>query len=268
MSVLLPPAQAQKVMIMGGGHQDLLVNAVASTAIVDLNAANPHYVAGPPLDTAKMYVSAVILPDSTVFETGGASTTIHNGNKPVFSARSTIRRPRLTKAATPTVPRVYHSSASRPTAVPPRSAGTRERLDRIEIYKPPYLQTNTPRPTITSGATEIALDNTYAMGTTQAAPIKSAVLVRPAAVTHSSDSNQRLVDLPFTETANGISVTVTNNQNLAPGWYMLSSSTATASPRSPGVHLQLTRPLPNRSAATAHPGRTPWEGSTTPWEGR
>jgi hypothetical protein len=41
-------------------------------------------------------------------------------------------------------------------------------------------------------------------------------------VTHSSDSNQRLVDLPFTRTANGISYSVTGNQNLAPpGWYML-----------------------------------------------
>lgn len=226
MSVLLPPAQAQKVMIMGGGHQDLLVNAIASTAIVDLNAENPRYVAGPPLDTPKMYVSAVILPDSTVFETGGASTTIHNGNKPVFSAQ--IYDPKTsswTKAATPTVPRVYHSSALLlPDGRVATFGGNPENgfEMRIEIYKPPYLQTNTPRPTITSGATEIALGNTYAVGTTQAAPIKSAVLVRPAAVTHSSDSNQRLVDLPFTETANGISVTVTNNQNLAPpGWYML-----------------------------------------------
>ena len=59
-----------------------------------------------------MYVSAVILPDSTVFETGGASTTIHNGNKPVFSAQ--IFDPKTstwTKVASPTVPRVYHSSA-------------------------------------------------------------------------------------------------------------------------------------------------------------
>ena len=41
MSVLLPPAQNQKVMIMGGGHQDLPVDAVASTAIVDLKSAEP-----------------------------------------------------------------------------------------------------------------------------------------------------------------------------------------------------------------------------------
>ncbi len=226
MSVLLPPAQDQKVMIIGGGHQDLPVDAVASTAIVDLKSANPAYVPGPPLDTPKMYVSAVILPDSTVFETGGASTTIHNGNKPVFSAQ--IYDPKTStwsKAASPTVPRVYHSSA---LLLPDGRVATfggnpEDSFEmRVEIYTPPYLQKNTPRPVITSGATEIALGKTYALGTGQASPIRSAVLVRPAAVTHSSDSNQRLIDLPFTTTANGVSVTVTGNQNLAPpGWYML-----------------------------------------------
>ena len=123
------------------------------------------------------------------------------------------------------MPRVYHSSA---LLLPDGRVATfggnpEDGFEmRVEIYTPPYLQKDTPRPTITSGPTEITLRRTYALGTTQAAPIKSAVLVRPAAVTHSSDSNQRLVDLPFTTTANGVSVTVTNNQNLAPpGWYML-----------------------------------------------
>ncbi len=226
MSVLLPPAQSQKVMIMGGGHQDQPVDAVASTAIVDLNDPNPSYVPGPPMDTAKMYVSAVILPDSTVFQTGGASTTIHNGNRPVLSSQ--IFDPGTntwSKAANPTVPRSYHSSA---LLLPDGRVATfggnpEDSFEmRVEIYKPPYLQKNTPRPTIRGGSTQIQLGGTYSIGTTQAAPIKSAVLVRPAAVTHSSDSNQRLVDLPFTETGNGISFTVTGNRNLAPpGWYML-----------------------------------------------
>lgn len=226
MSVLLPPAQDQKVMIMGGGHQDQAVNALASTAIVDLDDAAPQYTPGPPMETGKMYVSAVILPDSTVFQTGGASTTIHNGDRPVFSSQ--IFDPRTgawTKAAPNKVPRSYHSSA---LLLPDGRVATfggnpEDRFEmRVEIYKPPYLQAETPRPRITSGSTNIRLGNTYALSTTQAAPIRSAVLIRPAAVTHSSDSNQRLVDLPFTQTENGISYTVTGNQNIAPpGWYML-----------------------------------------------
>jgi hypothetical protein len=226
MSVLLPPAQDQRVMIMGGGHQDQAVAAVASTAIVDLDDANPAYTAGPPMEVGKMYVSAVLLPDSTVFQTGGASTTIHNGDHPVYSSQ--IYDPKTNtwkKAAAHKVPRSYHSSAM---LLPDGRVATfggnpEDRFEmQIEVYKPPYLQTDTPRPTISDGPTEIALGGTYSLATEQAAPIRSAVLVRPAAVSHSSDPNQRLVDLPFTPTGNGVQLSVTGNQNLAPpGWYML-----------------------------------------------
>jgi hypothetical protein len=226
MSVLLPPAQDQKVMIMGGGHQDWAVDAVSSTAIVDLKAANPAYTAGPPLDTKKMYVSAVILPDSTVFETGGSSTTIHNGNRPVYSAQ--IFNPKTNtwaKMANPTVPRAYHSSA---LLLPDGRVATfggnpEDSFEmRIEVFSPPYLMTGGTRPTIATAPTEITYGGNYSVATTQASALRSAVLVRPSAVTHSLDADQRLLDLPFTTTANGISVAVNGNRNLAPpGWYML-----------------------------------------------
>lgn len=226
MSVLLPPAQDQKVMIMGGGHQDQPVDAVASTAIVDLKQPAPAYAPGPAMDTRKMYVSAVILPDSTVFETGGASTTIHNGNHPVFSAQ--IYDPKTNawnKAASPTVPRVYHSSA---LLLPDGRVATfggnpEDSFEmRIEIFTPPYLQRSGPRPAITDAPTEMTYGGVYDLDTTEASPLRSAVLVRPAAVSHSSDSNQRLVDLGAVVTPGGASVTVPSNRNLTPpGWYML-----------------------------------------------
>ncbi len=226
MSVLLPPAQDQKVMIMGGGHQDHLVDALDSTAIVDLKPAAPTYVAGPPMDTKKMYVSAVILPDSTVFETGGAATTIHNGDVPVYSAQ--IFDPKTstwTKAANPRVPRTYHSSA---LLLPDGRVATfggnpEDSFEmRIEIFTPPYLQQSGPRPSITSAPTEMTYGGEYTIGTTQGSPLRSAVLVRPAAVSHSSDSNQRLVDLGATAASGGATVRVPGNRNLTPpGWYML-----------------------------------------------
>jgi hypothetical protein len=62
-----------------------------------------------------------------------------------------------------------------------------------------------------------------------ASEIKSAVLVRPAAVTHSSDPNQREVALELKEDMMGprgekktLEVGLTSNPNLAPpGYYML-----------------------------------------------
>ena len=130
-----------------------------------------------------------------------------------------------TKAATPTVGRVYHSSALLlPDARVATFGGNPEDgfETRIEIFTPPYLQKTTARPTIDSAPTEVHYGQSYPLGTTQASPLQSAVLVRPMAVTHSSDPAQRLIDLPFTADPSGVSVSVTSNPNLAPpGWYML-----------------------------------------------
>ncbi len=86
MSVLLPPAQDQKVMIIGGGSDDGSLST-DSTSIVDLNDPNPQWTPAAKLDTPKMYVSAVILPDRTVFETGGALRNRDQPDSYVFSAQ-------------------------------------------------------------------------------------------------------------------------------------------------------------------------------------
>jgi hypothetical protein len=226
MSVLLPPAQDQRVMVIGGGRSLTSDPAVSSVAIVDLKKPTPRYKVAQKLDTGKMYVSAVILPDSTVLETGGAASGFNNGANAVFSTE--IFHPKTstwTKVATHTVPRVYHSSAlllpdGRVATFGGNPKGSFEM--RIEIYTPDYLETGTPRPRITTAPTEIHYGGGYALRTAQSSPLRSAVLVRPGSVTHSSDSNQRLVDLGFTRTATGLSVSVPSDPNLAPpGWYML-----------------------------------------------
>jgi hypothetical protein len=90
-SVLLPPAQDQKVLTLGGGNIDSNPEANRLTDIIDLKQPSPSYVAGPPIpqgtvdlgngpvpqtgNQGKMYVSAVLLPDGKVLETGGA---LHN----------------------------------------------------------------------------------------------------------------------------------------------------------------------------------------------
>jgi hypothetical protein len=49
-SVLLPPAQDQKVMVLGGGGPGLATN---HTDVIDLKAGAPHYVPGPNLAHAR-----------------------------------------------------------------------------------------------------------------------------------------------------------------------------------------------------------------------
>jgi hypothetical protein len=223
MSLLLPPAQDQKVLTMGGGNIETNPDAHALTDVIDLKQPNPAYVAGPSLPTGKMYVSAVLLPDGKVFETGGG---LHNRADPVYEASmyDPAANAFTPGMATDPVPRTYHSSAfllpdGRVMAVGDNPGnGTFDM--RISVYSPPYLFKGA-RPHITSisGAE-------WKYGTSQTvtvdAPILKAELIRPEAVTHSSDPNQRFVDLPMTVNGNTIGLNLTSNPNIAPpGWYML-----------------------------------------------
>jgi hypothetical protein len=236
MSVLLPPAQDQRVLTIGGGNVDTSATANRLTDIIDLKAASPTYRPGPPIphgtlaggaaqtgDQGKMYASLVLLPDGTVFETGGA---LHNRADPVYEASIFDPTTNTFRAgmATDPVPRTYHSSAfllpdGRVMAIGENPAnGTFD--NRISVYSPPYLFKGT-RPQIRSVAS-----TQWAYGSTQKitvnAPVVRASLIRPAAVTHSSDPNQRFVELPMTVNGTTIGLNVTSNPNVAPpGWYML-----------------------------------------------
>ena len=236
MSVLLPPAQDQRVLTIGGGNIETNVDANRLTDVIDLKQATPSYRPGPLLPTGlmtggvpqsstqgKMYVSAVILPDGKVFETGGG---LHNRADPVYEASMFDPATNTFTAglATDPVPRTYHSSAfllpdGRVMAVGDNPGnGTFDM--RISVYSPPYLF-NGARPQIRSVS-----HTSWGYGTTEQitvdAPIVKAALIRPEAVTHSSDPNQRYVDLPMTVNGNTIGLNMTSNPNIAPpGWYML-----------------------------------------------
>ncbi|MBU2665249.1 DUF1929 domain-containing protein [Actinoplanes bogorensis] len=236
MSVLLPPAQDQRVLTLGGGNIDSNPDANRLTDLIDLKQAAPVYTAGPLIPSGtmtggvpqtaaqgKMYVSAVLLPDGKVFETGGG---LHNRADPVYEASmfDPVTNTFTAGMATDPVPRGYHSSAfllpdGRVMAVG-NNPGDGTFDMRVSVYSPPYLFKGA-RPQILSMA-----NNQWAYGSantiTVDGPIVKAELIRPAAVTHSSDPNQRFVDLPMTVTGNSIKLNLTSNPNLAPpGWYML-----------------------------------------------
>ncbi|MFD3508949.1 galactose oxidase-like domain-containing protein [Nocardia sp. NPDC058666] len=245
MSVLLPPAQDQRVLTMGGGNTFTNPDANRLTDLIDLKQGNPTYHAGPPIPTGtltggvaqtaaqgKMYPSAVILPDGMVLETGGA---LHNRTDPVFEASMFDPATNTFAAgmATDPVPRGYHSSAfmlpdGRVMAVGENPAdGSFDQ--RVSIYSPPYLFKGA-RPQITAVASQ-AWSYGSAQQLTVNGPVVKASLIRPAAVTHSSDPNQRYVDLPLTVAGGTLTANVTSNPNIAPpGWYMLTVVNAAGVP--------------------------------------
>jgi hypothetical protein len=229
-SVLLPltPANGYKptVMIMGGGNP-----ATSTTELIDLSASSPQWVFGPSMSQARVEMNATILPNGKVLALGGSANdedgSTASFNTDIYDPASNT----FSTGAANSYPRLYHSSSLLlPDATvlvvgsnPAR--GTYEQHN--EIYSPAYLfnpdGSPATRPTIT-GVTPATL--TYGSGfqlqTPDAANISSVVLMRPGAVTHAFDMEQRLVGLSFAAGSGVLSVTAPSNGSIAPpGYYML-----------------------------------------------
>ena len=231
-SVMLPPAQSQKVMVMGGGqHQAVNVQATASTAIIDMTSATPSFVAGPPMTESKQYVSAVVLPNRTVLQAGGTNETYLDNERADFRFRYTAQlfHPDTNTwedAAKPTVGRTYHSEAlllpdGRVATFGGNASDAKTPFEmRIEMYAPDY--TTKARPTLTVANAQRTVARGGSTSFTSDRDLKWVQLIRPGSATHSNDPDQRLVDLPFTQNGTAVSATLDANPNLTPpGWYML-----------------------------------------------
>lgn len=222
-SVLLPPAQNQKVMIIGGGNgQD---NATNRVNIIDLTSASPTYTAAASLNYARMHCTAVLLPDRTVFVCGGSG---HSESGTQATKAGEIYNPRTntwTLAASQTYARLYHSVAFLlPDGRVVSAGGNPSRGNNelhLEIYSPPYMSQT--RPQIISAPSSVTYGQQFTIGINSGADIKWVSLIRPSAGTHSCDTEQRVVDCTINSfTSSSLTVTVPSNSNLAPpGYYML-----------------------------------------------
>ena len=140
MSVLLPPAQDGKILLIGGGealgaggrvrngnaftHVRELADA-RSIAILDTSSANPVWTAGPTLTHGRINVHAVILPDKKVLICGGHNShkwnAVHPGSPPVAARANNAQSlpcelyDPATNTLSPAAPlnhaRMYHAAA-------------------------------------------------------------------------------------------------------------------------------------------------------------
>ena len=245
-SVLLPPAQAQQVMIIGGGPYDMhnQAGATAATAVADLTGPAPAYTRTADLHMGRMHLCATLLPDRTVLVNGGAMME-ETAAQAAFGAE--IYHPVAGEwhmAADSRVPRLYHSVAVLLPDGKVVTAGSNPQRKteemRVEVFWPPYLFAG-PRPSVVPAQQEVTYGAVLTATVPGAASVASAALMRPVATTHSSDLEQRLVDLPLTVTgADTVALTLPASPNLAPpGWYLLTVLDAAGTP-SPAawVHLR------------------------------
>lgn len=233
-SVLLAPAQDQKVMIAGGGGVGDSRKSTARTDVVDLSEPKPRFRPGPDLPAPTRYCNLVLTPDDRVLMTGGSRDYRGRGDSDHHLAR--LYDPQtneLEMAAAPVVGRNYHATAlllpdgrivtlgSDPLYNAKGDApGTFEK--RIEIYSPAYLYKGGERPTLTAGPERLERGETGRFATERPEKIASARLVRPSAVTHTTDTEQRSVRLGIERKAGEVELSVPKRAGLVPpGWYML-----------------------------------------------
>jgi hypothetical protein len=249
-SVILPPVQEQRFMLLGGGPTDdgpVRGQATNRVAIIDFAAAAPVYRMAAPLNINRMHVNAVLLPDRTILAAGGAFTREASEasgavnpqvGREVFQAE--IYDPAKgtwVETAPATVARLYHSIAlllpdgrvfaasgnpDRGTQVPWLPPDPMEE-ERIEIFSPPYLFRGGTRPAITDAPAAIGYGLSFLIKCAAPDTIQWIQLIAPGITTHSFNSTQRLVDLSFVVSAPGVlQATVPTETKIAPpGWYML-----------------------------------------------
>ncbi len=227
-SVLLPPAQDQRVMIIGGGPYDMhnQAGATGSTAIADLSAPAATYTPAAPLNMPRMHLCATLLPDRSVLVNGGAMMEESAADAALDAEIYHPGPGTWDMAATSRVPRLYHSVALLMADGKVVTAGSNPQRKteelRIEVFWPPYLFVGA-RPSCTPAQAEVHYGAGLTADVPEAAHLSSACLIRPGATTHSADAEQRLVDLPYQVVApRTVRLQLPGNAAIAPpGWYLL-----------------------------------------------
>ncbi|MDT0441288.1 radical copper oxidase GlxA [Streptomyces johnsoniae] len=236
-SLLLPPAQDQRFMVLGGGGVGESEKSTERTAIVDLTEDDPRYREGPSLPQGTRYLNSVILPDDTVFTSGGSEDYRGRGESDILRAQFfDPATNEFRQAADPKVGRNYHSEAlllpdgrvatfgSDPLFGDEDNTRMGEFEKRIEIYTPPYLfdGKEETRPALGEGPRRAAPGDTVTFRTERPGRIETARLMRPSAVTHTTDVEQRSIELEIERGEGEASFTIPDDTSLVPpGWYML-----------------------------------------------
>jgi Domain of unknown function (DUF1929) len=193
MSVILlgDTAPYVRIMVLGGSHALTndsyeIIDASSLSSATNWNPSTPF-----PDGQHRSLGSAVLLPDGTVFVCGGIQQT--NSPCALFDPRDTTWSP---MAALPSI-RDYHSVALLLPSGQVAMAGWKNTA--IEIFSPPYLYRG-PRPVISSAPSSVQRGQSFLVDSPHATTIDKVVLVRPMAVTHQTDTEQKVLELPHYQT--------------------------------------------------------------------
>src|SRR5262245_17037544 len=192
MSVMLLSNTAPHVRILVLGGSDSSNNN--SYEIIDASSLSPATNWGPstpfPDGERRSLASAVLLPDGNVFVCGGIAST--NSPCALFNPRTNSWS---AMAALPSI-RDYHSVALLLPSGQVAMAGWNNTT--IEIFNPPYLYRGA-RPVISSAPSSVQRGQNFVIGSPDSATITKVVLARPMAVTHQTDTEPKILEMPYVQ---------------------------------------------------------------------
>ncbi|QDV06155.1 N-acetylneuraminate epimerase [Planctomycetes bacterium Poly30] len=218
-------------VVLSGGVDQIASNgsAVRSALRCSLGGANPTVQAVDPMLFRRADHNATILADGTMLVTGGNAGHADGVSAspwrvgeifdPVtgkWSLTSRARRARGFRSAALLLPdgRVWTGGGQDPLSA--------------QVYTPPYLfRSDTsgslaPRPLIQSAPDVAAYSQTFAVGMASGAAISRVTLVRLGSSTHGTNSDQRFLELGFSQAGATLSVTApARGHEAPPGHYML-----------------------------------------------
>lgn len=208
-----------EILVVGGAGG----SAARSVESLDPDASPPTWSKHPfTFNTPRINVNATVLADGTVFVCGG--TTTKNSACYIYDPWAT-QNPWTQVASLPSV-REYHSFG---LLLPSGKVlvGSADK-DTIDVYRPPYLYDGTSlasRPQIQSAPSRIHHGSTFSVTMGSTDPIQKLTMVRPMAVTHQTDSEQRAIPLRFSQNGATLTATAPNGNHPHPvaprGHYML-----------------------------------------------
>ncbi len=220
MSVLLLgcDSHSARVLVIGGTSAP----GSQTAQIINLSTLTPTWdmPMNIPGGVARNNVNAVLLPDGTVFVCGGTTDPAEPCAlyDPVTDSWLEMARLNYRKQ--------YHSVAILlPSGQVMATGGSNYGggSNVIEIFNPPYLFKG-PRPQITGLPPMVHHADEFDIESLQAADIARVVLVRPMAVTHQTDTEQRVVQMTFTRSGNVLTVKAPNGHHphhTPRGYYLL-----------------------------------------------
>ncbi|HVM45189.1 MAG TPA: galactose oxidase-like domain-containing protein [Candidatus Thermoplasmatota archaeon] len=218
---------AARLLTFGGS----IGRSVLATGLAEMTtlAADGSVLREPvaPLAHPRWHLNGVLLPDGSVLAVGGGmydNVYLHGQRTPavMVAERFDPATREWQQLAPMSVGRTYHSTALLlpdgrvlvgghvPLPVPWRDVRDHAPYQsqiaetQFEIFEPPYLHWNVPRPVIDSAPASVAYGATFQVQTSDAARIADAILVHPGATTHAWDVTQRAVVLPVESRGDGV----------------------------------------------------------------